>query len=74
MALHLALNRKIEGSNWHLGKMTQESYKENQALSMQPQGLYSQHFIFFVTYEFAQEARALHYTRLERIARDKHSS
>jgi hypothetical protein len=30
----------------------------------QDQGLYSQHFIFFVTYELAQYARVLHYSRL----------
>ncbi len=38
------------------------------------QGAYSQHFIFFVTYHWAQKARVLHYTRLERLARGKHSS
>jgi hypothetical protein len=27
----------------------------------------------FVTYEWAQKARVLQYTRLERLARDKHS-
>jgi hypothetical protein len=31
---------------------------------------YSQHFIFFVTYVWAQKARALGYTRLERLASD----
>jgi hypothetical protein len=36
--------------------------------------LYSQHFIFFVTYEWAQNARVLHLTRLETLIRDKHSS
>ncbi len=35
---------------------------------------YSQNFIFFATLELAQKDRALHYTRLERFARDKHSS
>jgi hypothetical protein len=30
--------------------------------------------IFFVTYHWTQQARVLHYTRLERLARDKHSS
>ncbi len=37
-------------------------------------GSYSQHFIFFVTCEWVQQARVLQYTRLERLARDKHSS
>jgi hypothetical protein len=35
------------------------------------QGSYLQHFIFFVTYEWAQSATALHYARLERLARDR---
>jgi hypothetical protein len=30
--------------------------------------------IFFVTYQWAQEARVLQYTRLERQAKGKHSS
>jgi hypothetical protein len=34
----------------------------------------SQHFIFFVSYEWAQEESVLYYTKLERVARDKHSS
>ncbi len=37
-------------------------------------GLYSQHFIFLVTYKWAQYARVLHYIKLERVAMDKHSS
>jgi hypothetical protein len=36
--------------------------------------LYSQHFIFFETYERAQKANALHYTHIQRFARDKYSS
>jgi hypothetical protein len=36
--------------------------------------LYSQHLIFFVTYECAKKARVLHYTRLQRLATDKHSN
>jgi hypothetical protein len=35
---------------------------------------YSQHFIFFVTYDWDHLARELHYTKLKRIARDKHFS
>ncbi len=35
---------------------------------------YPQHFIFPVTYEWAHVARVLHYTRLERLVRIKHSS
>jgi hypothetical protein len=38
------------------------------------QGLYSQHFIFYVSHSWAQEARVLRYTGLKRYARDKHSS
>ncbi len=37
-------------------------------------GLYSQHFIFFVTYEWTKKARMLHYAGLESLARDKYSS
>ncbi len=37
-------------------------------------GTYSKHFIFFMTHERAQYARVLHYSRLERLARDEHSS
>jgi len=35
---------------------------------------YSQHFTSFVNYEWAQEARVLNYTWLERLDRDKYSS
>ncbi len=38
------------------------------------QGAYSQHFIFFITCHWTKLARVLHYTRLERLAWDKHSS
>ncbi len=37
-------------------------------------GLCSQNFIFVVTYKLAQEVRMLHYTLLERLASDRHSS
>jgi hypothetical protein len=33
---------------------------------------YSQNNLFFATYEWAQYIRELHYTRLEKLARDKH--
>jgi len=36
--------------------------------------LYTQRVTFFVTYEWAQYARVLHYTRLEELVRNKHSS
>ncbi len=35
---------------------------------------YSQHFIFFVTYEQSQLVRILHYIKLERFASDKRSN
>ncbi len=35
---------------------------------------YSQQFIFFNTYDFAQQAKVLHTVRLEMLAKDKHSS
>jgi hypothetical protein len=38
------------------------------------QGQYSQHFIFFVTYEWAHHARLLHFNKLEKLVRDMHSS
>ncbi len=41
---------------------------------LRAQGHYSQHLISFVTYEWTHEARVLDYTRLDRLARDKHSS
>ncbi len=43
-----------------------------ECLTVRPQGLCSQHFIFFTTYEWAQQAKVLYYNRLERLARDKH--
>jgi hypothetical protein len=36
-----------------------------------PKVPYSQHFIFFVTYECAQQVEVLHYNRLERLDTDK---
>jgi hypothetical protein len=36
--------------------------------------MYSQDFIFFATYEWAQLGCVLHYTRLESLSWDKHSS
>ncbi len=33
---------------------------------------YSQHFILFVAHKWAQKARVLHYTKAERLSRDKH--
>jgi hypothetical protein len=41
---------------------------------MRCQGLYSKNFIFFVNYKWAQYAGVLQYTRVERHAKDKHSS
>ncbi len=41
---------------------------------MRSEGLYSQYFNVFVAYEWAQSAVVLHYTRLEKLAEDKHSS
>ncbi len=36
------------------------------------QGPYSSHFIFYVTYKWAQKSRVSHYTKLERFAIDKY--
>ncbi len=38
------------------------------------QGPYSQHFILFVNYKWAQQARMLHYNTLEMLATDKNAS
>ncbi len=43
-------------------------------LRVKLQGPYSQQFIFFEAYEWAQLVRALYYTSLEKLAIDKHSS
>jgi hypothetical protein len=37
-------------------------------------GPYSQHFLFFLTYDWPPKARVLHYTRLQRAAIDKYFS
>jgi hypothetical protein len=36
--------------------------------------LYKQHFLFFVTCEWAKYAKVLYYTRLERVAKEEHLS
>jgi hypothetical protein len=41
------------------------SHAKNEVLWIHTQGPYSQHFIFFVTYQLAQKARVLHYSGLE---------
>ncbi len=49
--------------------------KQQQKTFLAPhQWPYSSHFIFFVTYEWVQIARMLHYTRQERLPMDKHPS
>ncbi len=47
------------------------SHGKNKVLWLCHQRPYSQNFIFFVTYKWTQYARK---DRLERVARDKHSS
>jgi hypothetical protein len=37
------------------------------------QGPYSSHFIFYVTYKWAQKSRVSHYTKHKRFAIDKYS-
>ncbi len=49
------------------------SYTKNEVLWIYTLGLYSQNFIFFVAYKWAQKARVLHYAWLERFAQDKYS-
>jgi hypothetical protein len=43
-------------------------------LKLKKQRPYSQNFIFFVAYKWAQYASVLHYTRVERLASLKYSS
>jgi hypothetical protein len=50
------------------------SYKENEVLWKLSLSQYSQNFIFFVTYEWAKLIRAIHYTMLEHIFCDKHTT
>ncbi len=50
------------------------SYEENEVLWIWPQGLYSQPFILFLTYEWDQKARVLHYIKVERLATDKYTT
>jgi hypothetical protein len=50
------------------------SYEENKVLWIRPLGPYSQLYIFFVAYEWAKQARVLHWTRVEMLAMDKHRS
>jgi len=54
---------------WAHSKVTKKKNFETQT-----QRLYSQNFIFFATYEWAQWASVLHYTRLIMLAGDKYSS
>ncbi len=50
------------------------SYEENKALWKWPQVPDSQHFIFFLTYEYFQKARVLYYNRPEKLASGKHTN
>ncbi len=50
------------------------SYAKYEVLWILFQGLYSQQFILFATYELAQKARELRYCRMEKLVRDQHSS
>ncbi len=43
-------------------------------IAVRNQRPYSRHFIFFITYELAQQPRVLHYSWLEILVREKHSS
>ncbi len=45
----------------------------NEGLWIWPLGTFSQPYIIFLTYKWAQEARVLHYTSLEWLVCDKHS-
>jgi hypothetical protein len=56
--------------NVNTSNIIQPTHKDNDTW-LKYQGPYSQHFIFFVTYESAQKARVLHKTWLERLANNK---
>ncbi len=47
---------------------------ENNSVVNMTSGTISTTLLFFATYEWAQKVRVLHYTVLERLARDNHSS
>jgi hypothetical protein len=47
--------------------------EKDRAKVIQGMGSFSQHFSFFVTYEWAQKARALDHNRLVNLASDIHS-
>ncbi len=49
-------------------------YDKNEYLWILLLRLYYQHFIFSVTYKWAQKARVLHNTKPERLAKDNHSN
>ncbi len=50
-------------------------YKVNDILQIRTLGLYSQYFIFFIAWEWAQQAKVLHFTSLlERSASHKRSN
>ncbi len=50
------------------------SYKENEVLFIWLSGPYSQHFFFFVNDEWAQKARVLHYSEVEKACQGKYFS
>jgi hypothetical protein len=50
------------------------TYKENKVLSIWLSWLFSRHFIYIITSEWAQKASVLHNTRLKRLTNDKQPS
>jgi hypothetical protein len=43
------------------------SYEENEVLWMQPQGLYSLYFIFFITYDWTNTSKCLSFASLSNV-------
>ncbi len=71
--LHYSRQEKITRDKSSSLLCTILSYEENEVLWIRPHGSISQNFIFFITYVWAKWARVLHYSRLEKLIRDKHS-
>jgi hypothetical protein len=57
------------GLNVYILEFTPAYYTFIETL-LQSLGPYSQNFVFFVSYKFAQQASVLHCTRLERLGTD----
>jgi hypothetical protein len=71
---NIRLGRKILTGTNTLAYYTAASVTKKKFLKRKHLGSCSQHFIFFITYEWAKQARALHYTKRERLVKGKRSN